>query len=267
LDKLKSALILAYDKFSAVGPDLIIAIIFLVIGILIAFFTKKIAILAIKQIHPDKHNSASGWISIKQFNFLVNVISKTTFWATIIVFIALTAEVLGINLFEDWFKAFGNYVPNIIAAILILVSGEVFSNYLKDFLNRSLNSAGVESAKNIAVAGYVISLSVVLLVSINQVGIDLGFLTSIILLLVACFLLCGAISFGLGSAPIVTNILSTYYLRRTLKIGQNIQCIEISGRIVEINATSIQLQTPDGLEIIPTKILNSSGYRIKNVGS
>jgi len=267
MDKLKTTIENSYDRVAAIGPDLLVAILFLIGGVLVAFATKKLALSGIKRFYSGRLKGNAAWVSAQQFNWLAMICSRLIFWITIGVFIALTAEILGINVFEDWLKAIGNYVPNILAGILILITGFLLSRVFKDFLQKTLVAAGIRGAKNIALTGYVVSIAIVILMSVNQVGINLEFLTSIILVTVSSFLLCGAISFGFGSAPIVTNIISTYYLRKILKIGQNIENDSFSGRVIEINATSVHLQTENGLEVVPSSKLDKIGYRIKNVSN
>ncbi|WP_132325152.1 mechanosensitive ion channel family protein [Pseudobacteriovorax antillogorgiicola] len=115
-------------------------------------------------------------------------------------------QLFGVDIFQEWMKILANFIPNLFGAVLILISGFLSAKFLRDFLRRTSVAAGLEIANSLPTIAYVSTCAITVLVSIKQVGIDVEFLTSIILIVLFCTLLSGAISFGMGSAAIVTTM-------------------------------------------------------------
>ena len=246
------------------SADVFLAILLLLAGVVAAFGTKGLAFSVVRRIQSGAWGS-NGWMmgSASQLNRVAVAFSRVIFWATILVFFALMAEILGINVVNAWLETFGRYLPNLLAGLLIFISGFIVSGFLREFFLRALVAAGISKARGIATFGYWISITISLLLSINQIGVDIQFLTSILLVAIGSFMLCGAISFGMGSAPLATTILSTFYLRKGLKVGQVIEAHGVSGRVMAILATSVQIQTREGVVVLPTEMLTKNIYRIK----
>lgn len=252
-----------YLKLQNTLPELLVAGIVFAIGVGLAVVCKRATISLFSRYQTRSILQKVLKTEGDQLTWLTKVTSRLIFWTIVFLFATISAEILGVNLIEDWLRAIGRYIPNLLASILILVLGLVFAGLVKDFLQKSLQAAGVYAAATFAMVVHVLVVFVIVLVAINQIGIDIHFLTSILLIFLAALVVCAALSFGLGSAPIVTNILAIFYIRRDLKVGESIQIDNTSGRVVEISAISVHIQTDNGLEIIPASKLNSRGYRIK----
>jgi small-conductance mechanosensitive channel len=62
-----------------------------------------------------------------------------------------------------------------------------------------------------------------------------------------------ALAFGLGSGPTVSNIIASYYLHKTYRVGQAIRIGDVRGTILEISPTSVALETAEGRVTVPAK--------------
>ena len=253
------------SRLLATGPDLLAALGILIIGVAAAFLIKKVSFWLVKKIHGSKNGRLASWVNSGQLNAFATVLSRLMFWTTIVIFVVLSTEIFGVNVTGEWVKLLANYVPNVLASLIILIAGFMFANILKDFVRKTAIAAGLDNSKGISIVSYIVVCSIVVLVAIRQIGIDVGFLTSVILVVMTCILLSGAISFGLGSAPMVTNILSTFYLRKNLNVGHYIESQDYSGKVSAISATAVILQSAEGVQVIPSRKLYEAGFKIKHV--
>jgi hypothetical protein len=252
------------NKLSVFGPDFIASLAILLVGIVAAFLLKKLAFWAVNKLHSTGKGAFGRLVSPGLLNKFAHLSSRLIFWVTIFAFLILTAEMFGVDVLDEWVKLLAKYIPNVLGGIVILVMGLVVSGVAKDFVQRTTEAAGLANTRTLSVVVYATISSITVLVAIKQVGLDVGFLTSVILVVVSCFLLGGTISFGIGSAPVVTNILSTYYVRKELKVGQNLEGSDFLGKVINISATSVILQTADGTQVIPSRRLVDGGFKIKN---
>jgi hypothetical protein len=93
-----------------------------------------------------------------------------------------------------------------------------------------------------------------LLVGLEQVGVH-GDLIVVLLSVVLGVVLAGAaLAFGLGARTAVSNIVASYYVAQTYRVGQTIKVGEYEGRIVRTTPTAVVLDTKGGQVMIPSRI-------------
>jgi hypothetical protein len=263
MDKINDLLEKAESLFSKFGPDLVAAFFLLILGLAAAFVTKKASRWAVRKLAHSSSPFFSEFIDRKYFDAFGKGIARVTFWTTIFVFLILTAEIFGTNIIDQWLKMATQYLPSLFGGVVILFLGFVIATFGREFLRRSAKGIGLKGSNIIASLFYAVAFFVTLLMAVNQIGIDIEFLTSVILVVIACALLGCALSFGIGSAPIVTNILSTHYVKKDVEIGQHIEFCGHVGKVVDITATSVIILTKEGKVVFPSKKLNDLEFEIK----
>ncbi|MFH1569072.1 MAG: mechanosensitive ion channel domain-containing protein, partial [Gemmatimonadota bacterium] len=109
--------------------------------------------------------------------------------------------------------------------------------------------------------GRLVQTAVVLVavaVAIEQVGIDIQFLTTASVVTLGVLLFGAALAFGLGARTTVSNILAAHYLRRTYTVGQTVRIGELKGEIVQITATAVILRSAEGRALVPAKVFSET---------
>lgn len=245
--------------------EIIFALTILSIGTFSAFFIKKFSFFLLKRKTKSKGNFLLKFFDINQLYGLANGISRLLFWVTIASSLILTLTPFGLNPLSSLGKEAVSYLPSILGSLLIVFLGVLTANGTKYFLNHLKSDKFYFIPKKSSQLVYSIIILITLLIATKQLGVDIEFITSFLLVFLACLLSAGALSFGIGSSGIVANILATYYLKKIIKIGSNIEGADYSGRVVEINSTNILIQAKDGIDVFPSKILMTTNFRIKNV--
>ena len=92
------------------------------------------------------------------------------------------------------------------------------------------------------------------LIAVDQTGLNVDFLTSVLLLVLGSTLLGSALTFALGARTTVANILACYYLQKTYRVGHRVRVGEFEGEIVDITATSVLLETGEGRVSVPASL-------------
>ena len=67
------------------------------------------------------------------------------------------------------------------------------------------------------------------------------------------FLLAFAVAFGLGARVVVTDLLKTFYTRKTFEVGKSIEFQNKVYEVVAIENISVVLKNADGKLIVPIK--------------
>jgi small-conductance mechanosensitive channel len=200
------------DRFLEYIPQLIGAIIILVIGYIVARILKAVVSRILQSIGFD------GWMEkggIKQFfdraqtrETPATVLGTLVFWLVFIIAITMAADALGIRQVSEVLGQLIAYIPSIIAAILILVLAALLANFLAGIVR---GATGSDLLSNIARYAIIIYAA---FAAITELGIAVQLTAPTFLIVLGAVALAGAIAFGLGSREVAKDIVEKAYERR-----------------------------------------------------
>jgi len=106
-----------------------------------------------------------------------------------------------------------------------------------------------------------------ILVGADQIGIRITFL-AIFAAAVASVIAGGvALAVGLGARGYIANLIGAHYLRQAFSVGQTIRAAGHQGRILEITATSIVLDTAEGRVSLPGRVYSDEAILVLGGGA
>jgi len=157
------------------------------------------------------------------------LLSRLAYYLILALFIQSAAQAVGLLAVSDAITAFFAYLPNLLAAGMVLLIGMLIAQFAGGAVTRSARNSGVEFAP---ILGRIVSsliIFVVGLMAVTQLQIDTAIIRSVVMILLAGASLALALSFGLGSRDITRNLVAGYYARKIFEPGRE---IEIQGRRV-----------------------------------
>ena len=237
-------------------PDLLLSLVVLIIGLILAWVMQKLIRRFILYLHRNINEKLRNRFLAVDLQSSAKFISRTFFWIIIILTIAIVTQILGLSMLTGWFSGLINYLPNILAAIVIVFIGIIAGKLAGDLTSSAVSQTGVSYGKQLGKLVRVIIIFVSIILAIEQIGIDILFLTNTIIIILAALLFGASLAFGLGARTSVSNILGSYYLQKTYKVGNTIRIGEIEGVIVKITPTAAFLETKTGQVMIPAKEFN-----------
>ena len=108
----------------------------------------------------------------------------------------------------------------------------------------------------LARATQVAILTVAILVGADQVGLKVTLLV-ILLAAVAVPIVGGfTLAVSLGAREYVANLIGAHYLSQTFELGARIRVAGFEGRLLEVTATSVVLETDEGHVTLPGRLYN-----------
>jgi hypothetical protein len=164
-----------------------------------------------------------------------------------------TTELSGLPVVTTWLSSVASYLPRLLAAALIIAVGMVAGRLTKRAVARAASSAGMVGGQRLGRVAEVVILFGSVLVAVEQLGLDLRFVTAVLTIVLATTLGGAALAFGLGSRQLVENILSGHYVRKLYAVGQIVRIDGVEGRILKLTATSVILETKDGEVAVPAR--------------
>ncbi len=196
-------------------PTLLGAIVVFIIGLLLAGWAKS---LFVKIINITKLSDVISNPAIKEFlkNAQVNqkieeVIGEIVRWLIIALFFTASINMLGLTTVTVFLNTIFSYLPNLVAAICILLIGVVLAGTLEKVVKGSLGGVDISLSRFM---GKVVSYSVMIisvLAAISQMGIAQSFIEVMFTGFVATITLALGLGFGLGSKDIIKTILEDWY--------------------------------------------------------
>lgn len=250
------------------APQIIGAIALLIIGWIVAHIVRVITKKLVNGFDSIFKRSANA-DSAKQKKMkrsYAKIISKIMFWTVMMFFIAATANLLGWKMFSNWMTTVIEYLPNLISGLLIILAGFLLGNGARSFTVGAAHSAGMEQGELLARVVQMVIFFTTLIIGVEQIGINVDFLTHVLVVIIGVLLAGGALAFGLGGRTLVANIIGAQYVRKHCRIGEQMQIGDVEGSVVEVTQTSIILDTDYGRTIIPAKQFQENISSFKSEG-
>lgn len=237
-------------------PRIIVGLLIILAGWILARVVQKLIIKLFLYL-DGKLNTwlRSRYLSV-DLQSSAQFIGKTVFWIIVLISIAIVSQILGLPVLTTWFDGLVGYLPNILAAVVILFAGIIVGRLLGDLIGSTVSRTGVSKTDNVRKFIQFVVLFIAAVIAIDQIGIDIQFLTNLVVIVVATLLFGAALAFGFGARTSVSNILGSYYVQKTYQEGNTIQIGDITGVIVKITPTAVYLKTESGLVTIPAKNFN-----------
>ena len=191
------------DGVLGVVPNLVVAIIVLILGWIIGAALSKIVEQIFKAIKLDKLLAASGLedlvakagIKLNSGKFLGELVK----WFVIVVFLVTAFDVLGLSQVNAFLVGVvAGYIPNVIAAVLILLVAVVIAEVLRKAVVVSAKAADIVSYNFL---GSVTKWSIwifAVLAALFQLGIGATFIQTLFTGVIVAMAIAVGLSFGLG---------------------------------------------------------------------
>src|SRR5262249_49064168 len=176
----------------------------------------------------------------------INVVLPRLVYFVLLCLIArIGADLLGLQAVSDAFAAFFNYLPNIVAAVLLLVIGSAASQFAGQIVTDAAREANIDVARTVGSFVSVLILFVIGIMALAQLRID----TEIIRVVTICSLsgiaLAFGLSFGLGTRAVTRDIMAGFYIRKILRPGDIIEVDGRRGTLRAVTSTQTLLEAAD----------------------
>jgi hypothetical protein len=252
-EKLVEAFANLGNSVIAALPKVAVGILLVVLGLLVAKFIEVVLRTMLVRLRFDTLMEKAGIdkalqrIGLRQQLNLF--LPKLAYFLVLFLLAKTASDALGLGAISNAIGAFFAYLPNIIAALLLLVLGTTVGQFAGQTVTQAAESAGIDSA---AALGKLVSALIVFIVAMMAIG-QLKIDTEMVRIVTSFFLGAGALAFGLafglGTRDVVCNIVTGFYARKILVVGKNLEVGGQSGVLTAVTSTHAILDC-DGEDII-----------------
>jgi len=201
--------------FLSLLPTLLGAIVVFSVGLLIAFWAKKLFVQMFNAIGLGKLSKSAGvdkYLAKADFKMsLSELLATIVEWLIVLIFFLAFVDILGLDAISGVLSGVLGYVPNVIAAGLIFGAGYYIADLADGVVRGALASVDHKVAKPIGKLAHWVVLVTAFFAAIGQLQIAQGLVVTFFQGMTYTIVLVVGLAVGLGAKDLVSKVLTDWY--------------------------------------------------------
>jgi len=208
-----------------------------------------------------------GWAARLRLARSSDVLGAIVFWAVMLFFVTAATQTLGLDTFTQWLARLLDYLPTLLAGLLIVFAGYLLSRFVADLILTTAGRIAPAQRTVVARAAQLTILVGAILIGADQIGIKVTFLA--IFAAAALLAIAGGVivATSLGARAHVANLIGMHQLRQSFAVGQTIRVAGHEGRILEVTPHAVVLETGDGRLVVPGRVFSEDAVLLVTRGA
>ncbi|MBW6432047.1 hypothetical protein K0A96_02585 [Patescibacteria group bacterium] len=197
-------------------PEVIGAIVVILIGVLVGWALKTVVVKALRFIKVKPYTDAIGLNKVfKTKEDMVELVGDLVKWVIIIVFLIPALSILGLTDVSEIVKGIVAYLPHVVVAAVIVMVGAILADLASRAVEAGAQTIGAKTAAIVADITRWAIIVFTILVALNQLGIASDIINTLVTGFVALIAIAGGLAFGLGGQEAAKEAIAR--LRKNLK--------------------------------------------------
>lgn len=205
---------LILDQIGQFLINVLLVLVILIIGWLVAKLIKTVVTSVLRTLRFDALSErieldsllAKGGIKYS-FSELLGIIA---YWLAILVTFMVAVNAIGLTIAADLLNRVVLYIPNVVAAIFILILGMFVSTLLRNIIQTVATNAGLSEEKLLGKIVEVLVMIFAIVMALEQLNIGATTLQLALSIVLAAIGLGIALAFGLGCKDIAARAVSEF---------------------------------------------------------
>lgn len=195
-------------------PSIFGAILIFLIGWFLAKLIETIVVKVLKAVKIDMASDKSGITNVLAQGeiriTLSELLGGIVYWLVMLVVIVTVLNALNLTVAANLLTRLVEYVPNILAAVFVLVLGSFLANFVSAVVRTSAANAGVANARMLAQIAQTVIVIFSVIIAVEQLNIATAFIALAVNIILAAIGLGLALAFGLGCKDIAAKYMSDW---------------------------------------------------------
>lgn len=184
-----------------------------------------------------------------------DLVASLVKWTVWLVAFMTAADTLRLPQVSAGIAALIAYVPNVIAAIAILIVGLLFATFVGRLVRGATASVSLRTGELVADVAYWAIAVFAVLAAIGQLNIAPALVQTLYTAVIAAVALAAAIAFGIGLRDQARDVVAGRALAEQIHPGDEITIESTRGRVQRIGALTTQVHTGEGTMSVPNHML------------
>lgn len=237
-------------------PRILAAVALMLVGWLVATLLRIFTGRLIKRLLLRANRNATVAEAVHESGVrssLPKIVTGFVFWVVFLLFAAAAIESLGFTVVTSVLSQIAYYLPNVLAAIGVVVAGVVFGRLARRAMTAGAESAGIARGDGVGRTTQAAVVLISVVVALDQIGIDAQLPVILVTIVIGAALASAGLAFGIGAKTAVSNIVAAYYASQQYSVGQLVRIGDLEGEIIQITPTAVLLSTQEGRVLVPAK--------------
>ncbi len=204
-----------WSSVLSILPRILGAIVVFSIGLVLAFWVKRLVTEVLKFVKLEKLAKTAGIdeyltkadIKLNPVDLLATLVE----WMIILVFFLAVVDILGLSVVSTVLARVLGYIPNVVAAALIFAAGYIVAGLVDGLVRGALASVDHDAAKPVGKLAKWLILVVAAFAAIDQLQIARNLIATFFQGLTYTIVLVVGLSVGLGAKDLVSRVLTDWY--------------------------------------------------------
>lgn len=241
-EKAYSGLMNIWYKVITFLPDLIVAILFLLVGWFVSSIIKNFLNKSLIKIGFNTFLDKLG-LDVLLKKMEVNITGSQMVASLIsifflLIFLLAALDIVGLTVLSGLIDTLVLFLPKLLASLAVLICGFFVAQIVFNGVKIASKNTGVDYGRSVAEVCRGIIIVITVSLSITQLDIDVSLLNNIMTVVIASVGLAAAISLGIGTKSMAQEIVAGVYLREMYQIGDNIEVKDIKGTLASIGSVA-----------------------------
>ena len=250
LEIVTSALTEMLNRVAAFLPNLVGALLVLLIGWLLAWLARRVTRRVLARLGFDhlaeRAGATDALTRVGVTTLPSHLVGRAIYWLLLLTFLMVAVESLGLTAAATALRALVAYLPHVLGAAIVLIGGALLGQFLGKGTQALAAGSGVEFHAALGRAVQYIVLVTATILAADQLGLNTTLLNDVLgnLLTVAGAGL--ALAFALGSREAVRNLLAGFYAKDLFEIGQTVEVDGYRGTLEAIGPLKAIIAATEG---------------------
>lgn len=198
-------------------PSFLGAVVVFVVGILISVWGKRLIeelLRAVRLEDVANRSGFTGWLKRAEIKFsATELLGEIVRWILLLVFFVAAMDILGLRVVSGVLGQVLGYIPNVIAAALVLGAGYLVANLVDGLVRGAFATIDHDASRTVGRLARWVIVIVAFFASIDQLKIAPRLIDTFFQGLTWTLVLVVGLSVGLGAKDLVAKLLDDWYKR------------------------------------------------------
>jgi small-conductance mechanosensitive channel len=198
------------EKIVDLLPSILGALLVLLVGWLVARLLKAALTRLLVAVRLERFSQRTG---LSRFlsrgdikHSLADVLGTVLFWLVLLFFVYLAADVLNLTLVQDALNRIIWFVPDLVAAVVIVIIGVVLASLAKGVVSVAAGNSRLAHQELLARVVQYLVIFFAVAMALEELGVATPILVNSVLIIIAAIAFGFALAFGLGSKDLAARI-------------------------------------------------------------
>lgn len=256
----------AYERLVNILPEAVLAIAIVLVGWLIASLLYFFCVRILKFFAVDKLAGKTPLDRmLKNMGIqkgISEILALLVFWMAVLVTLIFASEILNLHQVSMALTAVTRYIPQVIGALLIVIFGMLLAKFLQMLAVQTVAKMELGYEKSVGKGVNILVLIFVFLAASEQLGFDLSFITTNVLIVLSAVLIVVGLGIILGSRTLLEGAVASKQLQHQLKEGDEIEIDGHKGVLKEFTNTGVILSNGNNEIVLPATLFYTQTYTL-----